>query len=150
MGRQISIWFQDETERLLSERTQKHEDAGLIARYDSRSRLIAGLIARYDEVVRRSIPQLAEKEWMLVADALNGIWLLEEPRHVHYIELEIADAIRLNKLDSKWEVDGAELNRKIHALDYAGRLSIVDAVERLWCDPQADFAGKLREWGVLA
>jgi len=144
MARQISIWFQDETERLLSERTQTHDDAE-----GSRSRLIAGLIARYDEVVRRSIPQLSEKEWMLVADALNGIWLLEEPRHVHYTELEIADGIRLNKLDTKWEVDGDELLRKVHALDYARRLAIVDVVERLWCDPQADFAVKLREWGVL-
>lgn len=142
MARNISIWMSDALESALKERTT-HDDEG------SRSALIAKLVARYDEAARRSVPKLLEKEWMLCADALNGVGLSNEPRHVLWIDIEIADAIKVNRYDTKWKVNGAALMKKISALDYAARLALVDVIERLWCDPQSLFAEKLREWKVL-
>lgn len=143
MARNVSIWMSDALESAIKERTMQADEG-------NRSALIAKIVARYDEVVRRSIPILLEKEWMLCADALNGVWLSDEPRHVLWIDVEIADAIKLNRYDTKWKVDGAALMKKISALDYAARLAVVDVVERLWCDPQSDFSKKLREWKVLS
>lgn len=92
-------------------------------------------ISRYIEICRREAPDLAEPEWNLIRDSLNGVWLTEElggPSSVAFITAEIEDSIRLNKYDEKHGVDAKKLRAKMATWTYANKVAIVDAVERWW------------------
>lgn len=45
---------------------------------------------------------------------------------------EIADAVSLDRLDEKWEIDGAALVEKIRASGILGQTALIDASERWW------------------
>lgn len=45
---------------------------------------------------------------------------------------EIADAVSLDGLDRKWQVDGAALVNKLQAGGMIGQAALVDASERWW------------------
>jgi len=98
--------------------------------FADRSEVIRRCLRRYAEVCRRDLPQLSVDEWRLVMDALNGCWMHDTP--AHWAALEIADAISLNRLDTKWGVDGADLQRRLGALGHGGWVALVDAAERFW------------------
>lgn len=96
-----------------------------------RSAAASRMIERYAELARRSLPELTEAEWNLVRDALNG-WLPEPAASVGWLAMGVRDAIKLDGLDDKWAVDGDALLERLEALDYAGCLAVLDAVERWW------------------
>jgi hypothetical protein len=95
------------------------------------------------EVHRR----LSRKEASLVLDAMNGfLWTVEGPlglmigsgdpelrsQYVSGLVLEVADAIRLNGYDEKWEVDGKELVEKLRRFDRLTTLALVDWCALMW------------------
>ena len=131
-GRQISIWFPEEIERILKARTPK----GL-----SRSLLIARLISRYEEIVTRSTPALSEAEWLVVLSCLFG--KDPDPR---VIEHEVADGSRRSRLPDEQQ---QTLVEKLRTLDFAGRLAVLDVVERLGYVASKQRGKKLREWGIV-
>ncbi len=96
-----------------------------------RSTVIARIVERYAQVCVRDKPDLAEKEWNLLRDALNGTWL-GEASHVRFIPAEIKDAIAHGALDKKWKVDGRKLVENLNGLSYAGLVALADDVERFW------------------
>lgn len=72
----------------------------------------------------------ADAEWSLLRDAFSGTAFADtSPRALPTL---IQDAIALDKLDRKWDVEGAALLEKIKALGYAESLALIDAVERWW------------------
>lgn len=84
------------------------------------------------------MPSLTVAEWKLCADSLNGVWM-QEASMLGMTWGGIADSIRLDRLDQKWEVDGPALVRKLQALSYAETIALVDLVERFWGDETGGF-----------
>ncbi len=106
-----------------------------------RSEVIRRCLRRYGEVCQRDLPALSVAEWRLACDALNGCWLHETP--AHWAAHEIEDAVRINGLDTKWEVDWAELRSRLHHLRHGQWVALVDAVERFWASgPEAKVPGE--------
>lgn len=104
----------------------------------SRSHAIRVALARYESVCRRDIPTLSVAEWKLCCDALNGVWLNDYPDpsgdRLRFVWAEIADGIRLNQVDRKWEVDGAALVAKIQGFTQGQLVAFIDVVEGFWRD----------------
>lgn len=110
------------TEDLKKEITSRGEQSYVIRRDLER------LYALY----RRSLARisLTKNEALLIADALNGA--LFDNTTVFYFWASIEDAIKLEGLDKKWQVDGKKLVDKLRSLSDAETLALVDAVERFW------------------
>ena len=109
--------------------------------FRSRSSLVSAMAERYAEVCRREAPTLALAEWLMIFDALNGCWMLDNAAMVaQSVAMEVADAASLNGTDRKWGVaDGQALARHIDGLSFAAKVAIVDAAERFWAlDVQPD------------
>lgn len=116
-----------------------------------RSTIIARSLDRYFWLLQQARRALAETlndaEIGLILDALNGTaWM--EPLTFQVAWAEIADAVRLDKLDEKWSVDGRTLVRKLKALSPVEAAALVDASERWWgrvgAGEQPDHAEALR------
>jgi hypothetical protein len=98
---------------------------------------VSALLTRYARICERCAPDLAENEWNLARDALNGCWLVEYP--CSWARAELEDSVHLNKTDQKWSVDWPAMRAKLERLDEGGWTALVDAVERWWRqDEQAD------------
>lgn len=82
------------------------------------------------DVRRRLADQFSDQECGLILDACNGT--LFYPFSINLIGATIQDAISMDRLDQKWEVDGAALAAKLNELNYFERLVVVDAVEVWW------------------
>lgn len=67
---------------------------------------------------------------MLIIDALNGY--LMTPELPQLLVHNVRDAIQMDHLDAKWDVDGADLIRKLDQLTPIDCLAINDGVERWW------------------
>jgi hypothetical protein len=106
----------------------------------SRSALINAVADRYQEAIRRSTPTLQSGEWLLVFEALNGASLVD----VFYVSAAptfIEDAINLDCLAEKWEVDGAAMLEKTMRFNFCELLAMVDAAERFWSYTAAEGEG---------
>lgn len=107
----------------------------LDARGETRSEILSRDLLRYYEALRdarrRLRDQLSDGEVGLILDALNGCWL-QDAHTVGLIWAEAEDAIRLNRADQKWSVDGPDLVRKLRAMSYAELCALTDAAERWW------------------
>ena len=120
--KKISITLDDESLARLAVRT--HDDG-------ARSEMIQRIVSRYEELTRRDLPKLSVGEWRLCADALNGTWL-RESWSIAGVWLEIADGIKMNMLDEKFEVDGPALIEKLGKFTFGQTVALVDTVERYW------------------
>jgi hypothetical protein len=79
---------------------------------------------------RQLRPSFANEELGLMVDACNGtMWYVHT---IQYLPLEIAEAIKLDRLDEKWGVDGAGLVAKLKELDLLSLCALVDGIERFW------------------
>lgn len=77
--------------------------------------------------------QLTERESALILDALNGTMFYDDKVLVESILWqEIADAISLDKLDQKWEVDGPALVAKLKAASHEDATQIVKLAQEFW------------------
>ena len=73
---------------------------------------------------------LTQGEACLILDVTNGtLW---ESWSIGMLWASVADGIRLDGLDTKWEIDGPALVAKIQSWDYWQTLAVVDAAERWW------------------
>jgi hypothetical protein len=111
-----------------------------------RSTVINRDLDRLYALYRRALAQvrLTTKETMLIADALNGI--LMDVTSVPLLWAQVQDAIALEHLDEKWQVDGQALVDKLRGLNEIQALAVVDAAERFWRDnPGEDVEDRARE-----
>lgn len=92
--------------------------------------------------------ELTENEAWLVADAMNGT--LMDATTAPFLWASVEDTIQLNKLDKKWNVDGAKLVEKLRRLSDIEALAIVDAAERFWVGNMRGEDGDVKKYfGVL-
>jgi len=66
-----------------------------------------------------------------------------------FLPAEIADAIRLNKLDEKWGVDSEALQAKIRALTPTGLAALTVATARFWRETNLPTGEALRQVGLI-
>lgn len=103
--------------------------------YDNVSGALNKCLERYVALLARSLAewrsQLSDRECALILDATNGT-MFADTFSLSHLWGEVADAISLDGLDQKWEVDGAGLVDKIKTSGMIGQAALVDASERWW------------------
>lgn len=99
------------------------------------SAAIARMLVRYTTALREArrdlSKQLTPQECALILDALNGSALVDQVS-IRLIPYSVRDAIEIDGLDRKWDVDGQRLVEKLDALSPFERLALADAVEAWW------------------
>lgn len=144
MSKRLAVYLGPPLTRLLAARSGADQTqhvpggAGL-------SGVVNMAVDRYQEIIRRSMPTLTEAEWMACADALNGVWLAGEAAHLAVVWIEIEDGDRRNGLGAKWGIDALALARRLREAPYAAVVAVVDVVERLWRQTEADWSVRLRD-----
>lgn len=101
-------------------------------RGQARSTIISRDLNRLYTLYRRALRQvnLTVDEACLIVDALNGSITTADDAGLLWAR--ILDAIRYDKLDEKWKIDGKELVEKLQQLNELQAMAIVDAAERFW------------------
>jgi hypothetical protein len=122
----LNIYFTDAELAVLAPRMVGGEGAK-----GDRSAAVQRILGRYAEIVRRSVPDLSVPEWKLVVYSLNGV-IHDPPSMISALWHGIEDSISLDKLDTKWDVDGAALVKKLKRLSFAENVAVVDIAERYW------------------
>ncbi len=114
----------------------------LSARGDNRSGTISRDLERLYTLYNRALAtvSLELNEAYLIVDALNGV--LMDANNAKLLWAEIEDAIKLDHLDQKWQVDSKALVEKLRNLNEIQAMAIIDAAERFW---QAQKDGKNAE-----
>lgn len=115
----VSINFQPEIMDALAERGQRAPTV---------NRDLGRLYTLYDRALRRL--DLTVDEACLIVDALNVT--IHDVRSGVRFWIDVQDAIELEGLAEKWNVDGKALIEKLTALDELSCMAIVDAAERFW------------------
>ena len=87
-------------------------------------------LERYYALLPRVLPTFSEAEAYLIVDALNGSLCPSELIHVHWMTIE--DAILLDHLDQKWNLDGKQFLARLHQFSPFELIAIRDAAERFW------------------
>ncbi len=106
-------------------------------------------LERYYALLERELAQLhlSEGEALLLCDAGNG--LLSEPQTMQLLWAQVDDAIRLEGLDRKWDVDGPALVAQLRALTPGQAFAVTDAIERFWTSADADSRDTVRAVGLV-
>jgi hypothetical protein len=142
MSKKLTIYIGEPLERLLAERQSETLQP---------TTLINVVADRYREIIRRNLPDLTLEEWSLVIDAMNGVITWDSAAMLGYAWAGIEDAIALDGLAAKWDVDGPVLIQKLHDLLYVESVALVDVVERFWSHfsgKSIDMAEVLQQLGV--
>jgi hypothetical protein len=102
-------------------------------------------LGRYRTLVRGAQTRLAIEgvfttdEGAAIIDALNGTLLVDRPEA---LTASVEDAMRLDGLAEKWEVDAAALTEKLRGLTALELHAVADAVERFWSAPEERDIGR--------
>lgn len=111
----------------------------LYTRGGNRSAVINRDLERLYTIYKRALKEvpLSASEACLIVDTLNGS--LMDAYSARMLWASIEDAINLDGMDKKWEVDGKALVEKLRALNDLQAMALVDAAERFWQEcPQGD------------
>lgn len=115
-------------------------------RGQNRSLVITRDLERYYELLDRALKQvkLTKREACLITDVLNGHLAVAVSAKLLWAEVE--DAIELDGVDKKWEVDGKKLVEKLKGLNELQGMALIDAAERFWSDSEkSGIEGDLEE-----
>ena len=96
----------------------------------SSSRVATRDLERYYALLPRVLPTFSESEAYLIVDALNGSLCPSDLIHMHWMTIE--DAILLDHLDNKWNIDGKQFLARLHQFSPFELIAIRDAAERFW------------------
>ena len=107
-------------------------EAEIEARGSNRNHIIHRDLERLYTLYRLALREvkLTLPECWFIADMLNGG--LMDAYTAGQIWAEAEDAIALDGLDKKWQVDGKAFVEKLKALSPVQALALVDAAERFW------------------
>lgn len=108
------------------------------------SSLNAGLeyiLEAFPELYAHTIHDLRGKftrgELMLCIDVMNGHWY--NPRWAgQEMTPNVSDGIALDRLDEKWEIDGAALNKKLATLTMFDRACMEIWIQSFWAQDDHD------------
>ena len=88
------------------------------------------MVDAYLSLLRRSLPTFTENEAMLMMDAMNGC--LIDYHAPTTLWANIADAVSIDRVDQKWQVDGYALVERLRKLTPFEQWAIYDAIRRAW------------------
>lgn len=93
-------------------------------------------LRRYYDLLSRILPtiRLSKGEAALICDALKST-VIVEPSSLPQIWDSMDEAIRVNRLDRRWYVDGRQLVAKMRTYAPSQLIALIDAVERFWVNP---------------
>ncbi len=123
MAKRISIYLGDEAQAYVEGHTT--EDG-------STSGAIYAAIDRLGYLLKTAMPTLTDDEWQLIYDARNGAINTPASQAVSGLIGAIEDAIDLDHLDKKYDIDGVALLAKLKKLDRVGRMAVLDSAEQYW------------------
>ena len=110
-----------------------------------RSVVVEEALSRYFTLLALARLELRDRfsraELSLMADAANGTMYQAET--LRFFPMGVADAIDLDGLDRKWDVNAPLLLTKLRDLSVTQTAALVDAVERFWRDPAGREPGGL-------
>lgn len=112
-------------------------------------------LRRYRQVLPDLLSEvsLSQAEASLVCEACNGSWVFAgaDPQADDCLwwPAQVVDAIRLNQLHRKWEVDAESLLAKLRSLTPPQLVAVKDAIERFWDEPERQTGELLRELGLV-
>lgn len=107
-------------------------NAAIHLRGQKRSQIISRDLQRLYSMYERALVlriKLTPEEVLTIADAVIG--LIYTPQTVSVLWQEIEDAIKIDKIDKNWNVDGRQLIEKLKNMHEFDLLAILDGVERL-------------------
>lgn len=114
--------------------------ADQIAAYDDKGRYLGTdyeLLRRsavlYAEICRREVPALVRGEWMVIVESLWNT-VVDPERNTTVVTAAIAtieDAIAIEHVDAKWDVDAAALLEKLATYSFATFIAVLDVVWRV-------------------
>lgn len=100
-----------------------------------RSEVIKTDLSRYRNLIRAAQARIASEEIFspdeqaLIIDALNGVLLGEHPQ---LLSANVADAMSLDGLAVKWEVEEHAMREKLASLTPLESAALADAAETFW------------------
>ncbi len=77
-------------------------------------------------------PELTINEALLIVDATNGIIIHPDILAEQLLWMNVEDAIQMDALDKKWEVDGAALVNKLKALSNQEAVTLLEKIKQFW------------------
>lgn len=133
MTKTVGLYLRSETEQ------------EILARGGNRSNIINRDLERLYTLYRRALREvcLSLNEACLIADALNGT--IMDAATAPMLWGSIEDAIKLDGLAKKWDVDGPALVEKLRSLSAFHCMALVDAAERCWQVPDTSFEETVRK-----
>lgn len=92
----------------------------------------------------REVPLTVAEAWLIV-DTLNGT--IMDANSARMLWASVEDAVKLDGLDKKWDVDGQALIEKLRKLNDIQALALVDAAERFWQEcPQENLQDEVKKY----
>jgi len=131
-----SIWFSDEVLPMVG-----NPQTGYSAR-------VVGIVKAHNAIIKESMPTLAQEEWLLICDMLNGCVLDE--RSPHFLAADIAECAAEDGLSSKWDTDGLMLAQRVDKMSTAEKFAIQEVAFRFWSETGivSDYRQKLIDCGA--
>ena len=98
-------------------------------------------VERYYNLLRWSLHEVESNftlgEIGLITDVLNGLMFHSwEITPAQNLRMNVADAIDVDGVDKKWEVDAASLRQKLLSLTNAQAAAVIEAINQWWNDPE--------------
>jgi hypothetical protein len=129
MAQGVNVYLQADVIAQMQSRNTQETAIGWFA-----NREIERLYALYSDAINDV--KLTTAEACLIVDMLNATMMDERSARMLWAEAD--DAIRLDGLDKKWNVDGNELVVKLRSLTTIQAMAFVDASDRFWCMDAAE------------
>lgn len=95
---------------------------------DQSGKSITNAVERYLALVQAYRPAFTQEEWGVIFQAGPAVRQASKPS---ILAAEVQDAVH-EGLDQHWGIDGAELVRKLQALEPAPFWSVIEATEAFW------------------
>ena len=105
------------------------------ARGDERSTQVNRMLLRYAGLMHRERAELrkllSDNEIACILDACNGTAFMEDVS-IRLVDANVTDAIEMDGIDRKWQINGDMLIAKLEVLSTVARYALVDAVQAWW------------------
>lgn len=143
----------EELSRELVERSRLYQGVTDAQRDSILAETLREQLSDYYLLMKLSLPRFSLGEAMLMVDAMNGCIL--DPHTASLLWANISDAIEMDRLDEKWQVDGNALVIRLRELGRTNPFacwSIADAIERAWNDTSyyiANMEERVKQVGLV-
>ena len=107
----------------------------LNSRGDNANEIARRDLTRYYVLINATLPMIQEqfsdqREWALLRDTIAGAPGLDYSPKA--LLVSVADAIQIDRADQRFDVDGADLLRRLRALNPLELMTLLDMTERWW------------------